>query len=574
MGVPEAGGEAAGASALARRRKRRTFIRLISVMKFASRLPHNSWFLVALGLALGCSATSSEVDGLSGGSGGSGAGGSQSQGAQSVAFEDDDPTLMMVPGEDRTLKVRVSPPGVYVVRFALLGDSKNAALDRSEATTDEQGVGEIELVAPTEPTTFSLRASVGTAVTDQKAVSVSASGFGTVQIVPRYQGERPISFWVGSVVTGTKCADLPGTPPPDGPLANTSLAEQAPRVEGVPVGPVLAVTLRAGHYAGGCTDVESIDADQLNEVLVSVVDRPMQLDETDLAIDLGVDTTAPEWSSTVEAAIDALTTEMLGAGENDAAALLDAMNLATLDAADEVAFAAARSTGLWDDALVGQMGSASSLSSAVREWIRSGMETFESVTTFSGSLESAGASGGQAILHLDTVAGIDAATAGFAESNGDMSWSADPGDTVHLGGKLFWFPSKLLTAVAVGPAGDVVAGAVTVPEALSAIVDCGSVGTALVASGQAPGVAFGACDASCVEQLCDAALVTMWQRAEQASASSASIATLSVTAAGDATVDDEARPRAFDGSWVGTVDVGFAQLSIGGPAKAETPAPK
>src|SRR5262245_11608290 len=56
--------------------------------------------------------------------------------------------LVFAPDEALVVPVRVTPPGSYLVKFALSGDTLDAFLDKSEAMTDEDGSTSVVLTAP------------------------------------------------------------------------------------------------------------------------------------------------------------------------------------------------------------------------------------------------------------------------------------------------------------------------------------------------------------------------------------------------------------------------------------------
>lgn len=519
-------------------------------------------------LVAGCSAQSGELADLGGGGAG-GTGGHSANGPTGVEFQDGSP-LVALPGETRTVRVVARPPGVHALRFSLHGASLDAALDRSDVETDEDGTAEVVLSTPTKPTTFALRVSAPSGISTERPVSVSASGFGTIQILPSYSGKRPISYWVGSVVTGTTCADLVGVPPPDGPLTATALADGGPRIESVPSGPLLAVTVRAGRYAGGCKDVTAISPDSITTVPVSVVDRPLQLDETRLHVRLGVDSLDPGWKAAVDDAIGALFSSARGEASTEVAALLDEMG-ANLPAASPSTFERARALGGWDQIVEDRLGSASALTDAAAPWIREGLSALSGPEALEGTLASAGKLGGQALLELGAVAGLVPEDAGFSASNAHLSWTAEPGDSVLLGGTLFWLPSAFFTAAA-EPVARSATGRTSMADALATALDCARLGEDLAASTAAAQVP--ACDAACFSSACAASLEALWDRARAASATNAEVGSLEVAVAGVAAIDDEARPTGFSGSWVGTLGVGYARLAVGGSAMAESPSPK
>ncbi len=523
-------------------------------------------------LVVGCGASSDS--GISTPNGGSG-GGSPVGVPTSISFEPSS-TLALEPGEQRTLRLVAKPPASYHVRFALIGEAGNAALDKSEVDSNAKGIAQVGLTAPTAPATFRVRASVGTGVSAEAAISVSAGGFVTLTVHPDYSGKRLRwgDTWVASVRAGTDCASLTGTPPPDGDLKATSLVAQNlfftdPQIDKVPVGPALAVTVRAGHFAGGCTDVQTLVAGQENSVTVPVVDRPMQLDQTDMGVELGIDTTSQEWTQTISSTVDETTNALLDGAPDDVVALLDAMHTALGQASPATAFAQARSANGWDSLLYTVLGNGAShvIRTPVQTWLAAGAQTFGATTAFVGHLSGQGQSAGTADLTLSSIGGLAPAAVGSPSDVGQVSWSADPGDTVLLGAKLSWMPSLLVSSLALAPAQADAPTATTVPEALADQVGCTAIGVALAGASANKTEAYPGCDAACAAALCGNGLVVMWDRARDSSAAKVEAATLDISATGSVdALDDTAVPKHFEGSWVGKLSQGQTTISVGGPA--------
>lgn len=516
-------------------------------------------------------------------SGGSGGGSGNTGLPTSLAFEPS-ATLALAPGEQRTLRVVAKPAAEYHIRFALIGEADDAALDLSEVDSNAQGIAEVGLTAPTTSATFRVRASVGTSESAEAAVSVSAGGFVTLVVHPDYSGKRLKwgDRWVASVRAGTDCASLTGTPPPDGDLKATSEVAQNlffkdPQIDLVPVGPALAVTVRAGHFAGGCVDVPPLVAGQPITVTVPVADRPMQLDQTDLGVELGIDTSSPEWAQTISTTINTTADAMVGGAVDDVVALLDGMHTALGQSAAATAFSQARSKDGWDSLLYSVLGTGAShvIRTPVKGWLASGAAAFGGSATFVGHLDGKGQAPGKANLTLSSVAGLPPESVGSPSDLGAVSFSGDPGDTVLLGAQLSWMPSLLVTSLALAPAQQDVPTAATVPEALANQVDCTAIGSALAGTGSNPTEAYPGCDAACAAALCGNGLVVVWDRAQKSSAVKVEAATLDISATGVVdSMDDVARPTHFDGSWVGKLSIGQVLLSVGGPATGYSqPAP-
>lgn len=516
-----------------------------------------------LGLA-GCGSADNSSNAPHSASGAAGAGPS---GATSLAFSPTS-TLTTEPGQVKELKVVANPPASYHISFALLGDPKDAALDKSEVVASPRGVATVELTAPTSATTFSVRASIGDTLYAAKAVSVGSS-FGTLLVTPSYSGKRAVWQWTATAQAGNTCADLPGIPPPDGDLIVTAGVGSDPSIPDVPVGLPVAVTLRAGYYIGGCADVQQVTANGDTTVVVPVSDRPIQLGATQLDVRLGIDPTSPSWQSSLQAAIETTANAMIGNDQDDVSALLTAMGAATSDPGTASAFQTARAAESWDDALSSLLGGASA-ATAIRDraeaWIQAGASALNGPNVFAGHLSASGTPV-QAVFALKQVAGLPASDAGVSSPNSSAAWSNDAGDTVLLGTTLSWMPSQLLTALALTPAQSDEPTAASVPEALAQALSCQSVAETLELQSGVPGIAFPGCDTSCAETLCESALDAMWQRAQSASADDHAPALLQVSASGQATVDEQARPASFSGSWVGQLHNSSASVSVGGSAE-------
>lgn len=471
--------------------------------------------------------------------------------ATQIAFLDPAP-LIYVPGDVRTLTVKVTPPFAYTVRFSLVGDPRDAFLDQGQAPTTSDGTARLELTAPTSPSSFGIRASTEDVYTVLEASP--GTSFGKVEVKPVYTGSRPVTTWTATIRTGLGCAAA-GVPPPDGPL-RTSAAPGAPLViDNVPAATPVTVTVRAGHFAGGCAELTSVAAGRTTSVNVSVVDRPLQLGALNLPVALRLDLT--------QAVIDAgtsLATEMAtsleGGAANDVAALLDAM-AAGLDPATSGTFATLRTAKGWD----AQVAAATTfgpdgLRKAVARYVVGGLPSTGSVL-ISGTLSATTPTAGT--LTVTDVAGFSPQAAGFGASF-SVSLSAESDDRVLFGGSVPWEPGTLAGARALAPALLEVPGATTVPEALASVAQCGVIATTLVDA--STGFAYGACDAACVQSDCMAALARMWARAV---AIEAVARPMELAESGRATsMDDTAHPTRVDGSWVGTTTAGSGPVTLSG----------
>jgi hypothetical protein len=534
---------------------------------------------VALMLLSGCGASSDNAKSAPGteNRGAAGAPGSAVPLPASLSFTES--SLSMAPGEARELRVQAIPAGSYRVRFTLLGEALDASLSQSEVVTAEDGAAAVTLTAPTTApsTTFTVRAAIDTLATASLDVSVSSSGVARVQVVPHYGGHRTVAYWLASAHVDHKCADLSGTLTDGDPTAQ-GLANEEPLIDKVPVGRPVALTVRAGHFATGCTDASDLKLNLVNRVTVEVYDLPLRLDGS-FSVVLGADSVAPSWTDTLAAVLDvaAVDSAVLGSdAADDRYALLDAMQeLAPLPdtSSNTKDFATARRDGSWDQQLaypptppVGTvyktMGE-TAIRNEINAWLTQGLASMASGCTLTAVLDPAGT--GSARLTPTSFAGVS----GTADKHGlgpaDASWSADPDDTLLLGARLAWQPSKLLASLAQARA-VAQTGAADAGAALASAIDCGSVAKLLLAAGANQGtISFGACDERCTVDLCAAALAQIWKRSTAALPATSAVVDVSATA--KATADDEARPTGAQGTWKGTVTLGSAApSSVSGPA--------
>jgi hypothetical protein len=503
--------------------------------------------------------------------------------ATRLAFEPAD-ALRLAPGDQRRIHVRVTPPGRYHVEFALIGQplAKDASLDRSEADTADDGTVTALLTAPTSVTLFTLRAALNDKVSSELPVSVSSDGFATLEVKPLYSGKREVSYWVASVRQGVKCSQLASNyPPTDGDLVGEAAAGQSPKIESIPLGVDLALTLRAGYFAAGCASLGALLPNRANRVELSATDVPLQLTGSSLSLSLASNTPATQLSAVLSNGSNALLTALRKGATDDVDALLNAMHAQLQPPTAAAAFSSARTSKGWDAALKSALGAraATAIRAPAESWMKQGVAGLSPARAFAGVLRTS-ASGTGATLELSTVAGVDAVEAGFARSN-PISVSAKANDTILLGAtqgdtadqRLRWSPSRLVAALARRPAQLDVPGTASVAQALSEKLSCSLVASTLVKSGLEPGASFSGCNASCNEQLCRTALLRLWENARDASTELRINGNLSVSAAGAASVDAYARPVRLSGTWIGTLGANSETTELRGDMQATSASP-
>ncbi|HEY8946181.1 MAG TPA: hypothetical protein VIM73_18145 [Polyangiaceae bacterium] len=468
-------------------------------------------------------------------------------------------TAPLVPREQRELTVTVRPSAAHTVRF-LLVDAGDAALDRGTLVTDTTGRGTLWLTAPSTTGTFTVRASVGTLLADL-TLSVSPRELTTIEIVPRYGGRRTVTEWVASVHVGRTCSDFLPVPRESNTYVRFAPGEIG-RIAKIPLGPELAVTLRAGQFASGCTQVRAGSIQDRLSVDVPVTDRPLSLAQTQLELALGLSAQDTAFTTVVARGVDSVSAAFRGDATDDASALLDAMEASATGSARS-RFQVARNTGAWDTLLANPTNSgAAALGTTLARWVEVGRTALLSTRAFEGRLSPNAEDPTVAELAIDRVGQVSADRIG---ANAEMtSWAADPSDTLSFKGVVSWDHARLIGELALGPA-TAETGATTVPAALASVARCDALAGRLAREASAAELTA-SCDVTCLATLCKTALLEMWTRALAESP-----ATLNLAAAGGSTIGEQAQAVGLDGNWVGKLVLNEEMRETGGEMRGSAP---
>ena len=528
------------------------------------RIPaHAELFVAALAAVVTSCGMETSAD-LPNGSGGSG-------GAPppELALTFDVPApLMLSSRESRVVGVFVDPPGDHWVRFALLGDGTgtpgDASLDATERRTDLTGRAEISLTAPSAPATFLLRASIGS-ISSSLPVAVDASGVTAVTVVPIYSDQREISTWTASVHVDKTCANVEGTPPQDGPHSATAKFGESPRVQGVPAGVPLAVTLRADQFAGGCTNLPAAIEGEVNSVTVTVINRPIQLSKSEVDLVFDVDGPDDDARAAFEAVIESSLATLFPADVGDVETLLDEMQ-ATLSSANRTAFRSARGAAAWDTRLEAALGDSAS------DFLRAPLSRFLALGLSSGRedlvearLSAIEDEQERALVTIRRVAHGPPEEAGFL-TEFRATWQADAADNVLIGTGFSFSAPALLLSLAKGPATTEVPTSTSVDGALAALAPCDAIAEVLVQYGQANGDSYTGCDLECTLALCEAGVGSLVERFAALDPDATS--SIDIAATGSAAVGRNAELEGLDGSWVGNLDVGSTAAQLTGSLRS------
>ncbi|HMY20215.1 MAG TPA: hypothetical protein PKA58_28000, partial [Polyangium sp.] len=141
----------------------------------------------------------------------------------------------------------------------------------------------------------------------------------------------------------------------------------------------------------------------------------------------------------------------------------------------------------------------------------------------------------------------------------------DVGDVMHLGGTLYWLPSRYVGTVMKQQALLGAPAGTTIADALSSVAACDELGQTLVG--------FDTCDASCLAGLCREALAARWLDATEISGITGNFGLVNIAAVATTQVDQQAVPTSFQGTWLGSITDGNVVAKISkAELKAELPA--
>ncbi|XXX81139.1 hypothetical protein WMF30_20485 [Sorangium sp. So ce134] len=473
-----------------------------------------------------------------------------------LAF-DEPGTLQLVPGELRTVWVTGQPPAPYEVSFTLVGEAAGAWVDRTTAIADDNGRASVQLHASNLGSTFRLRAATKEGPAAELGVSVSSEGFGTLRVIPLYQGRRVAKSWTASVIAEATCEELAMAAPqaPMGALVAHGGPDDPVVVEGAPVGPSLTVALHSGRIMWGCVGERELQAGSARDVYVPVKDLPIDLAATRLNAKLTF-ATEDGLNAMLDEAIEQLIDAFLPAGA-EAASLLDAMHRAA-PSAQAAAFEAQRRERDWDAAAKAHLATLPiPLRSRCAEWARAGLA--DTPLAIDGHLSGLDNMPGSALFETTWLGSVTADTAGVPAEQ-LMSWTADPGDVLRLAGTLSWVPSRYVGGAAgLGAATEMAAE--SVPAALAAAAECPTLGELLGG--------YAGCNSDCMATLCAGGLKLLWREGMESPETAERSGKIVINASGPAQVNSTAAPITWTADWLGTVRYGEGkEVSVEGQVNA------
>lgn len=488
-----------------------------------------------------------------------------------LAFDSDEP-LSLQRGDVATLTVQATPPGRYSIRFALLPGPEmtppgDAALNVTEQETTDDGLGTVDVTAPSAPTTFYVRASSAGAVSDQRLVTVNKTGLADLLVVPTYAGGRIVETWLAATTPNQTCATLPGGPLDDS-LIWTSSTAMSVDLRGVKADTQLAVVIRAERYAWGCATIEAAVEGVANRVQVPVTNVPIQLTESNVSLSLDLTDFEDMFAGALAPVATALLDSMAADVDDDVSLLLDAMQ--THSDSNGVAFGAVRTAERWDAVVADRLGpnSARALRDPLERWFAEGPR--KAAGPLRATLSAFGTDPTGARLVLTGVADKQPAALGFADES-DAVWYSPQGDQVVLGAALAFSTSAFVVGSAESPALLEVSGVDDIGEALATLLSCETLASVLVEYGQVPTESYAGCNLECTRDLCQTGVEAILAALSERSADAP--ATIEIAATGEGTVGSAAELVGLDGSWVGSLTVDSDRVELGGKVIAPAPAP-
>ena len=468
-----------------------------------------------------------------------------------IAFSHDG-TLAIAPGTEVALEVRTDPPAQYAISFVLLGDALDASLDRTSVVAGVDGRASVTLRAPSTSTSFVLRATIKGGASVDLPVAVSDQGFGSLVVVPKYSGNRPVETWHAGVISGKTCASLSGILPedPEGALTAQASKKESPIIEVAPVGPTLAVYLRSGHYLWGCTDELDLKPDEVETVEVHVVNKP--IDASEMLLDASLEF-APEPMplSTLLSESAAGFFAELGSTVPASTLLLEAMHSVTTDpagfdlAATQNDWATAIETYFVDNQI--------DLVGPLSAYGTAGLASEPPVII--GQLEAIEDAPNHARFDLAKIGSAGVDSFAFVTSH-VLTFEVDPDDVVHVGGAIQFLPGRYVAHVIEREALAQDLEAADMAAALDSIVMCD----------QLPLSGMTGCDEGCIASLCREGLAAMWNAA--LGAASVPKGKIVMQISGAAAFDDFAALTGFSGTWLGAVEHAAIQAKVSGHVEA------
>ena len=518
--------------------------------------------------SIGCSSNSASMSTAGPANYATGTGGQTSSTgtAESITFSPAN-TVLLKPGYLAFETVVVQPDFIYDVTLALLDGSSDAALSATVVRTSKTGRGQFSITASSVPTSFGVRASVGSE-SAILPVSVSDSGYASLNVTGNYSGVRQVSEWVATLKSGESCTAFGSSLPDDGAIGPPPSTVSPPSitVTDVPVGPVQSIILRGDHSIWGCKDVPALTSGETLDIPIQLFDIPAVYGPDAVPAVFTISTNADVWASNLATTKTALITGFEQASSSDVDHLLDGMYSSITDPQTQTEFDQRRSSGNWHAVVASQWltldgSSDQCMATVLDQWLSAGIAQLASGTDIDTNLKliSPSASLGQEQVTLTSMASYPPSEYALI-TDFPLSTTFEANDAMAASATLSFNEADLLRLLAASAAQRQFPNATDVPGALASLLQCDSLGSNLDAA--APSNAL--CDASCLSNLCTQALTQMWS-ATASVADQYGTTKLTLSCSGTLQLDPNAVVRGYTGSWVGGIASPSGSVSTGGP---------
>jgi hypothetical protein len=484
--------------------------------------------------------------------------------------------------EDVIAQVTPAAEGV-LVRFALLGETADAALGSSEVATTADGRAVVSLYTPSREANFVLRARLAEGAVAERGVAVTSAepGAAQIEVEPSYVGTRTIPGWVAQVRPGRACEAPDALPPPPTgrpPLTVAGGFEGTLTLYNVPPGAPLSLVVWGGPLARGCSDLPAgVPTGAFVSANVTAQNVKLNLAGLELPFALGLETVPPTFPPLLAAWSLAFSAPFRAGDEGEAeplrgaAALLAAMR----EGLDPANVAGRQTFGekipAWKPRLATLSGGMPN--AAVAGWLNGASGVLGGGPAVAGRAVASGGPGGRYRLADATLFGVPAVDVAGATID-DVDLTFDANDLVTVRGTAS-FDRAALLAGAVARFLGVAPASAAFDELLYGMVSCEAVADVLTNGGA--GEAFEGCGTSCdagacracAAELCRGALGAMW-----GAASTAGARPFELTFSGSATAEVGAmlEPAGWrQGAWVGAVIDAESQAPVAelsGPARS------
>jgi hypothetical protein len=474
--------------------------------------------------------------------------------------------LSVNPGSTGTVEITVSPPGVYDVTLAIVGDANGAFLDRDRVRTNADGEASARLTVRFEATDLAIFA---TAAGHSAELPIAVGpALGTVVVEPAYVGARPLEFWTVDVLhDGSPCPDA-GKYEAPGRIFYPGEPIVFPNV---PAARPVQVFVRGHGYMFGCVANRALLPGSSNAVVVQVTDRPLQLSELEMNLELSFDRT-PLLEGALGTIKEGMLTTFRGSSSADSDALVVAMaEMYGLRAPDYGSGRFDEEALQWGwselvaEHLDARVGAGNPLSDSLSVWLTVGATALWDSEGFVFGRLITNSSGTAGSFRLDRLGSVNPDVLGM-EPRVDLTFGTVNVDALTATFTLALRPSRMLGELA--DAAPEIEEFQSVVLALQDRLDCAALTDVLLAHADDPEEPLPKCGSACLGQLCQDGVSLMWNRATQTSGTETP---LEVNATGPAEIDTQAKPSGFQGIWAGTAHLiqDAEDIHVGGPFDAE-----